>query len=1433
MYEHNMKNKILILAIIIVCALAFSQSALAQLRTLTPSQGGTGLGSATVSDVGNCLKVSDDSPFAYTLGTCGVGGATSTNPFMATYFVATSSSATSTLHAINSSHIQSQSSAGFNLYSSSNSLIGTFGAGGGTNSTLNGGLNVLGLLTIPRLNSTSTAASYFNGNLGIGSTTPFSELSISVPNAGNVNDGLTIDRGNGTNALGFRLKSDASGNFRGAITYKNATVSEVEAITIGQNSGNTNIGIATVTPSSILHAYGTSRSAIVTVENTGNGNTSGIDFIRQRSSGAGVNGGSIFMNSDTSGTNGLLYIQAQSANAQAGLTSSLVAGNGVRMVLRGGTGELSIENGATESARFSPTGNLGIGTTSPYSKLSVVGNIVSDSFNATSTTATSTVSNALGVQNFFYVGPYLYSGAYSNFTNAFARDYFIADFVKDSNNYTSVNFANMNSGSSASIDLTFNNSNTRDSNGDLEYENYSDIGRNSPTYNVPAFGVINVPNSFYQYEKDGAFIVGTATSSSAGYFEIFTGGFSNSRMRITSTGNVGIGTTTPAAKLTVDGLTTIRGGANAQFRIGAFDGSGEAVLTTYNDSLSSFVPMRFYSSEFNFLTGNVSIGTTTNFGTLNVKSGTDKHVILGTLGALTTGMNVLHLDYDETSNYGYLQSRTANVAFRNFVINPSGGNVGIGTTTPESLLDVDGMGTFGTESASTAQLLVKGGASGGSMITLRRTSGATSQFSWLLAGGGLTFADDTNGFNVVNIFGDSSQNQLYLGQRGKTLSDTRVNLLSATTFSSSAGTDVPGTELRLQSGLGTGAGTPGDLTFYTGNTGSSGSTAQSSSVRATLKGNTGFLGIGTTTPAGLINIASTQPQLWTSDTNSSVNAKHFVMQNSNGIFTFNSATDALTVSTTPTLAMNMQNGRVGIGTNPTTDFHLARTGTQAEALVETLVSGLASFAFRGFSSGTTHTTAGQGAAVIEMRDKSGTDNGFSSITSQDDGGSVLSSIAFVNDSPINNIGSMKFNTRASGGGLSTKMTLTSTGYLAIGTTTAHAGAVTIRETSIPSIHLVGSGTDGSGMFITDIDEGNNTNEGVISSGAQPAYSGGAITSWTARSTSASGYYFDNGDTQIFGNASLTNGNTFTPTTRIFVNGTNGRIGISTTTPSGMLHVTSDTSNTANALVVASASSGNRTLWLEGSQINARLTNQNTVSTAAHISMQADTGAGFVGVGTTTPVAKLQVAQADSQYQLGISGTTRGLRIETNSTATVLRGVDPTLFTSFQPLTIAGSDVRFEYNGSTSGMILANSGNVGIGTTSPLTLLHLEASAPVLTFYATNNASGARFQSTQGSAPSTANAFRFQGTNGATELMSITYAGNVGIGTTTPQSTLSVGSVGDSTASYMQIDNNAGAPTAGDCDSDMERGRQILDSTNHRLYVCNGATRGWDYVALTD
>lgn len=81
-------------------------------------------------------------------------------------------------------------------------------------------------------------------------------------------------------------------------------------------------------------------------------------------------------------------------------------------------------------------------------------------------------------------------------------------------------------------------------------------------------------------------------------------------------------------------------------------------------------------------------------------------------------------------------------------------------------------------------------------------------------------------------------------------------------------------------------------------------------------------------------------------------------------------------------------------------------------------------------------------------------------------------------------------------------------------------------------------------------------------------------------------------------------------------------------------------------------------------------------------------------------------------------------------------------------------------------------------------------------------------------------------NGAGETYLL---GNVGVGATSAESLFTVDGSG-----YLQFKHNqTGAPPAEDCDSDDERGRMSIRTGNNRLYICNGATRGWDYVGLNN
>jgi hypothetical protein len=88
----------------------------------------------------------------------------------------------------------------------------------------------------------------------------------------------------------------------------------------------------------------------------------------------------------------------------------------------------------------------------------------------------------------------------------------------------------------------------------------------------------------------------------------------------------------------------------------------------------------------------------------------------------------------------------------------------------------------------------------------------------------------------------------------------------------------------------------------------------------------------------------------------------------------------------------------------------------------------------------------------------------------------------------------------------------------------------------------------------------------------------------------------------------------------------------------------------------------------------------------------------VAIGTNTPFGRFRVSAGDGT-QIGFNGATRGVRFEFNSTGTTINGVDNTFNTSYQPLTVGGSDVRFSTS-DTERMRITSAGDVGVGTSSP-------------------------------------------------------------------------------------------------------------------------------------
>jgi len=218
-----------------------------------------------------------------------------------------------------------------------------------------------------------------DGRVGIGTNDPQETLHITSDG----NPRILLEDTDASNQVGVRFKTTTqnwiAGLHGGVSRFKisNAAAFGSSDYFVMDTSGRIGVGID---PVEKFHVYGAGNvtsfveasagDAVLDLSNTGNGNFSGVNFTRERSSGS-VIGGSIFMPSNTANNEAFLYIQAQSASANAGQTGTLADNNGVRLKLHGDDGIFSIETGSEERLRIASDGNVGIGTQSATSLLTL------------------------------------------------------------------------------------------------------------------------------------------------------------------------------------------------------------------------------------------------------------------------------------------------------------------------------------------------------------------------------------------------------------------------------------------------------------------------------------------------------------------------------------------------------------------------------------------------------------------------------------------------------------------------------------------------------------------------------------------------------------------------------------------------------------------------------------------------------------------------------------------------------------------------------------------------------------------------------------------------------------------------------------------------------------------------------------------------------
>ena len=226
----------------------------------------------------------------------------------------------------------------------------------------------------------------------------------------------------------------------------------------------------------------------------------------------------------------------------------------------------------------------------------------------------------------------------------------------------------------------------------------------------------SIYSSYYGIAASGSYpLVAGMTFQSprdyAGWGFNFASNSGASRMFIdTSTGNVGIGTATPQANLHISG--TSWPGLRIESHTAGSDGSYLQLADAVDNKDFSFFYQSNGSSPYLGVSyespmgsssnpaimtwtkdGYVGIGTTGPTATLSVNATTSYGTDTTYAIHANDGVNVakrLVLGYDDVLNAGVIASAYTGNAWQNTVINPVGGNVGIGTTAPTQTLTVNG-----------------------------------------------------------------------------------------------------------------------------------------------------------------------------------------------------------------------------------------------------------------------------------------------------------------------------------------------------------------------------------------------------------------------------------------------------------------------------------------------------------------------------------------------------------------------------------------------------------------------------------------------------------------------------------------------------------------------------------------------------------------------